>query len=207
MPIGVLSINEELNASSRLPTLSRTGQGVRLAEWGVLIAAGVGAAICSVATPELHLRIPGHAILRGFFPMALGLAIVPRRFGGVVMGVSALLSIGVMNLTGLHTVGTGAATSLGLIGPMLDVALSWTRRGWQVYLGFILAGLATNMVALFVRAGFRIFEMGRNRGAGEWWSQAAFTYPVCGIIAGLVSAAVWFQLRRRRSAAAAEADV
>jgi hypothetical protein len=40
--------------------------------------------------------------------------------------------------------------------------------------------------------------MAGGRLAAEWWQQAAFTYPVCGLLAGLLSAAVWFRLRSGR---------
>ena len=39
---------------------------------------------------HLGLRVPGHAILKCVFPLALGFALVPRGFAGSVMGSAAL---------------------------------------------------------------------------------------------------------------------
>ena len=40
----------------------------------------------------LEPGIPGHAILRAVFPMVTGLALVPRRGAGTVMGLGAMLT-------------------------------------------------------------------------------------------------------------------
>jgi hypothetical protein len=161
-------------------------------EIGVLLAAGVVAGL-TAAAPDFHLRIPGHAILRSIFPMALGMALVPRRLGGVVMACSALGTAFLLNGFGVAGLGAGAITSLSLTGPLLDAAVWRARAGWRLYLCFVVAGLASNLVALLVRAG-----AGGGRPAEFWWQQAVITYPLCGIVAGLVSAAVWFQLRERQ---------
>ncbi len=193
----VLSVNEGLLTSSRLPALARPGHGVAFIEVVALVLIGAGATLGAVFMPDFHLRIPGHAILRSVFPMALGLALVPRRFGGFLMGGSALATAFSLKAAGYGGLGAGALTSLGLTGPLLDVALPLARRGWHLYLGFMLAGLASNLSALLVRGGLKAFTLdgGGGRPAGEWWAQAVVTYPVCGILAGLVSAFVWFQLR------------
>jgi hypothetical protein len=69
---------------------------------------------------DFNLQIPGHAILRAVLPMAIGLALVPRKNGGTVMGVAAL---------GGELPGLGACTSLALLGPMLDLALRSSAAG------------------------------------------------------------------------------
>lgn len=179
-------------SASRVPSLAVPGYGVRAAEWALLFLLGASAGMAATL-PDFNLRIPGHAVLRSVFPMALGLALVPRRFAGSVMGCSAFTTVGGVWALGFGGIGTGATTSLALMGPFLDVALFAARRGWQFYLGFVLAGLAVNLVALIVRSGFKVFvQTGTSsRGVGEWWSQAIFTYPACGILAGLLSAIVW----------------
>ena len=82
-------------------------------------------------------------------------------------------------------------------GPRFD----WARRGWRLYLGFILAGLGSNLVAMCFRGGMKALtgDMAGGRPVSEWWHQASFTYPVVGLLAGLISAAVWFRLRGDRS--------
>jgi hypothetical protein len=95
---------------------------------------------------------------------------------------------------------------------MLDLALMGARQPWRLYLGFILAGLGSNLGAFFVRWGFRASDLVHRAGAGggggggrrhmaEWLALAPWTYTVCGVLAGLVSALVWFHLRRRQEAA------
>src|SRR4051812_26156946 len=85
----IMGVHDALLTSSRLPALALPGRRVAVTEIALLILFGVGTASMSLL-PDYHLRIPGHAILRSVFPMALGLALVPRRSGGTIMGVSAL---------------------------------------------------------------------------------------------------------------------
>jgi len=191
----VLSVHPGLAGNSRLPTLTERGRSSNTAATLVLLAAGVSAASATVLL-DFSLRVPGHAILRAVFPMALGLALAPRRMGGTVMGAGALGSALVIKAGGFAALGFGAMTSLLLIGPLLDLALWRARRGWRLYLAFAVAGLAGNLAALSVRAGAKLigFDHLAVRPLGAWWYQAVATYAVCGILAGLISAVVWFQL-------------
>lgn len=202
--LAVARVHEGLLASSRMPSLARAGVQVSAVEVLALIVIGAGAAVLSAALPDFHLRIPGHAIIRSVFPMALGMAFVPRRFGGMVMGGSGLTTALVLKGFGVTGLGAGALTSLALTGPLLDIALLRARRGWQLYLAFILAGLTSNLVAFLVRGGFKFltFDFAGGRPAGEWWSHAVITYPLCGVLAGFISACVWFQFRGGRAGAA-----
>ena len=161
----------------------------------VLLGAGVGAALSSVFL-DMSLRMPGHAILRAVFPMALGLAIAPRRMGGLVMGAGAMGTVLVIKAGGFGAVGVGALTSLALTGPLLDVALWQARRGWRLYMAFALAGLGSNLAALVVRGGAKFVGLNHvtSRPLGEWWMQATVSYTVCGVLAGLISATIWFKL-------------
>jgi hypothetical protein len=202
----VFGIHEGLADSTRISSISRRITNRAALQMGVLVLLGAGAALAS-GLMDFHLRIPGHAILRSVFPMALGLALVPIRKGGTVMGLSALGTALIMRACSVGSFGAGSLTSLALTGPLLDLALIGARRGWRLYLGFIVAGIASNLVALCFRGGLKALAggVGGGRLMSEWWQQASFTYPVCGLLAGLISATIWFRLwERRKSQAEAE---
>lgn len=190
----VLSVHPGLAGASRLSLLAQQGQQLQVAEMLLLMGAGVAAALAS-ALVDLHLRIPGHAIIRAVFPMAFGLAVAPRRMAGTVMGTSALGSALVIRAGGFGGIGLGAITSLTLTGPLLDLALWRASRGWRLYGGFALAGLGGNLAALAVRAGSKLagLDHAGARPLVQWWPQAVSTYALCGVLAGLISAFVWFQ--------------
>lgn len=198
MYAAVLSVHPGLAGGSRLRVWPHEGRESYVAEMAVLLGAGV---LATVATAffDFGLRIPGHAILRAVFPMSLGLALAPRRMGGLVMGIGAMGSALVLTAGGMAALGSGAMTSLLLTGPMLDLALWRPRHGWSLYVGFALAGLGSNLAALAVRAGVKLvgLEGAGGRPFGSWWPQAVGTYALCGLLAGLLSAAVWFRFRAR----------
>ena len=150
---------------------------------------------------DLGLGIPGHAVVRSVLPMALGLALAPRRHAGLVMGTGAFGTIAALRVFGVGA-GIGAVTSLLMIGPCLDLALRQARKGWQIYAGLALAGLAANLVAFGVRAFPKLldFEVG-IRNFATWWPRAVVTYPMSGLVAGALSAAIWFSLARRSGGA------
>jgi hypothetical protein len=101
---------------------------------------------------------------------------------------------------GLSRGGSGAWTSLALTGPFLDLAARRARPGWRLYLGFSLAGLVSNLVALGVRASTKAlgWEHAGKRQLPEWWPEAIGTYAACGLVAGLLSALLWFHLAAAR---------
>lgn len=195
----ILPLHRELLASSRIAAWIKPSDRLRWAELGFLIGAGATAAV-AVSCLDFGLRVPGHAILRAVFPMALGLSLAPRRLGGLVMGASAWGTAMLLKSTGGAGLGIGAMTSLCLIGPMLDVALWRTKSGWPVYLSFALAGCLANMGAFAVRAAGKLsgWESLLTRPLTEWISAAWWSYLFCGLIAGLLSAAIWFRLRAGR---------
>jgi hypothetical protein len=203
----VLSPNRALLEASRLRALVHGGERATWVELATLIALGLCAALTS-ALLDFNLRIPGHAILRVIVPMSLGLALVPRRYAGSVMTTSALLGVLGLRALGVPHGGSGALTSLLLTGPMLDVASRRARPGWRLYLAFSLAGLASNLAALTVRAAIKAlgWERAGSRPLLEWWSQAAGTYAACGLVAGLLSALVWFHLAAERPGSPEEAS-
>ena len=165
----------------------------------ILLASGSLAAV-SVVCFNFRLQLPGHAILRAVFPMAIGLALAPRRRGGTVMGISAVTTAWLLHFAGGFNVGTGSLTSLTLIGPCLDVCLRRIESGWKLYGSFILAGLVCNVIALTVRGAIKFggWDVLTARPFATWWFQAVGSYIVCGIIAGLISAIVWFRFSSKR---------
>jgi hypothetical protein len=198
MTAGPLSVDTALRDGSRLPPLSVQSRTERREVWTLI---GVGAASALLTTfVDLDLRIPGNHILFVVFPMALGFALVPRRQAGTIMGGSAVATATALGLAGVHLPGPGALTSLVLTGPMLDLALRWSRPGWRLYAGFVLAGALTNIGAFLARGGFKYFGLGGLGGGrrfAEWLPVATWTYALAGMLAGLLSAAAWFHLRTR----------
>lgn len=194
MRSAVLSIHPGLAGSSRFSSKAAEENHSHLTSLFFLVGAGICATLAS-AYLDFSLRIPGHAILRSVFPMALGLSFAPRRMGGTVMGISALGSAMLINVGGLGTIGAGALTSLVITGPLLDLVLWHARKGWRLYLAFAAAGLGSNFVALAIRAGVKFTGMEHitARPMATWILQALVTYTICGILAGLLSAAVWFR--------------
>jgi ABC-type Co2+ transport system permease subunit len=86
---------------------------------------------------------------------------------------------------------------MALTGPSLDVAVRRASGGWRLYLAIMFAGLLSNLIDFGVKAGEKLM-LGGGRSWGSWFVQAAGTYPLCGVIAGLISAVVWFHLRSVR---------
>jgi hypothetical protein len=236
-----LPMHEGLLLRSRLRTVASPAERTRVWEFVWLTAMGIAAATAATLA-DFSLGVPGHAIVRIVFPMTLGLALVPRHGGGVVMGASALAATGAYKLFGLGVPGMGAMTSLLVFGPILDLMLWRGRRGWQLFGAFALAGLTSNLIAFAVRGMTRLAGagpaasgvargaglgggrglgggglgggglgggggMGGGAGAGDpWWMIAPLSYVLCGLVAGLLCAAVWFAVRPRRSNVEREAS-
>ena len=195
-----LRLHPGLSTSSRLRRLTRTDDVISAAEWAALVGIGILTAASSTLV-DLHLRVPGHAILKVVFPIAAGLALVPRRGAGSIIGGSAFVTAVSLRMGGYGGAGLGfgALTSLTVIGPLLDWMLRHARSSRSLYLGFILAGLAGNLLALFVRGTLKGLglEHAGGRPLSVWMSQAVITYTLCGMAAGLLSALVWFCARPR----------
>ncbi len=213
-----LPIHQGLLSRSRLRGHAGSSEQIQWWELAWLIA--MGAVAASAATfGDWSLGIPGHAILRIVFPMTLGLALVPRHGAGMVMGVSALGTTALYASAGHGAPGLGAMTSLAVFGAVLDTVLWRAHRGWLLFLGFAAAGVVTNLAALAVREGGRwagagpaVRGLGRGTGLGGGlgrrvahgaargaWLYPPISYLACGLLAGLLCAAIWFAARPRRS--------
>ena len=81
----VFGVHEGLSGCTRISSISQRVNDKAAVQIGALVLLGAGAALAS-GLLDFRLRIPGHAILRSVFPMALGLALVPVRKGGTLMG-------------------------------------------------------------------------------------------------------------------------
>jgi membrane associated rhomboid family serine protease len=83
---------------------------------------------------------------------------------------------------------------------MMDLALRGVRTGWRLYLGFVLSGVAANLLALGSRAANKLlgFDLTGARPFDSWWLQAIGTYTLSGVVAGLLGALCWFHLNDRR---------
>lgn len=200
MPDPKLSRHPGLFATTRLRIFASEPLAAPLADWLLLFSFGAIAAICSACLDLQIRRIPGHAILRVVFPIALGFALVPRRNAGTVMGGSALVTAMLLRVSGMRSegLGFGALTSLLATGPLLDRTLRHANGGWKQYAAFAFAGLSSNLLALLTRgtAKWIGFEAPGRRPIGEWLMQASITYTLCGLAAGLISGIVFFYARR-----------
>ena len=190
---------EVASRQSRLSPLINTSDQARAFELATLLLAGFVAAMAT-AFLDLGLRIPGHAIIRAVFPMAFGLAAAPRRGAGCVMSGSALASVTFVHFGGFASIGVGAMTSLCVTGPLLDLAALSLRPGRSLCLRLGLAGVMSNLIALVVRGGVKYAGVDHavGRPFAAWWPRAVWTYLLCGLLAGLLSAWVWFRFQSDR---------
>jgi hypothetical protein len=186
-----------LRNSSRVPVISRTDQvtGVELV---CLLLCGVLAA-AAVGFLHLSLRLPGHAILRGVLPMALGYALVPRRMAGTLMAISA--GIAATSFSALHigSFPVPAMLSVFALGPVLDAAFLGRSTGWRLYAKFVFAGAVANLFAYALKVvgvwlGMEMFSGGGNFARLNLLAVVS-SYMLCGALAGLLGAAACFRAR------------
>jgi len=191
-------VREGLTGATRIPSLARSGQRISAVELLLLGLCGAAAA-AAVGFAKLGLGIPGHSIVLAALPMGLGLSLAPRRLAGSVMSAGALGTALLLSGSGAATYGSGASVSLALIGPMMDLALRRARTGWPVYVALVVSGVAANLLALSSRAATKVLglDLAGGRPFDSWWLQAAGTYTLSGVVAGLLGALCWFQFRSR----------
>jgi hypothetical protein len=188
-----------LRESSRIPSISRSA-GISVAELACLLAFG---ALATAAVGLLHIsiRLPGHAILRGALPMAMGLAFVPRRWSGIIMSIGAGAAATAMSAAQVGSFPATAMLSILALGPVLDLAFLGSATGWRIYARFAIAGALANLLALALRvAGIQLsIEMGSG---GQFlrfsWPVILASYVACGALAGLIGAAACFRARVAR---------
>lgn len=197
MPGNWFVVREGLVKAARFPALARPHHRVSAVELVLLLSSGAVSAT-AIAFVKLSLGIPGHSIVIATLPMAFGMSLAPRQFAGVVMSAGALGTAWLLSLGGRATFGSGAFTSLVLLGPMMDLALRHARSGWRVYAALVTAGVVTNVLALASRAASKILGLDvGTRPFGGWWLEASLTYTLSGVVAGLLGAACWFHFNER----------
>ena len=188
------STKPTLRLASRLPALTRE-TGVSAVEIALLLGCG---ALATAMVGFVHLRmgVPGHAILRAAIPMAMGFAFVPRRAAGMIMTVGAGLTCVAMSAVRVGMFQPAAMLSLLLLGPVLDFALLGDPKGWRLYARFITGGAAANLLAYLVK--LATVSLGWSAGGGRNFTAfgptALLSVLLCGALAGLISAALWFRL-------------
>jgi hypothetical protein len=191
-------VHDGLAAAGRIPSIAHSRERISAAELTLLFSCGIGAAVMS-GFLKPSIGFPGSSIVMSMIPMALGLALAPRRLGGFIMGAGALGAASIFKLAGAAHYGSGAFVSLCLLGPIIDLALTRARAGWRLYTGLILAGICTNLLALGSRAMSKLlgFDLEGMRPFHSWWMQSPLTYTVSGAVAGLIAAFCFFHLRRQ----------
>jgi len=195
MNLPLFSRHYALSTAGRVRSPWAVESSISLAEVVTLLVCGAAAAV-SVLLIDFKLKIPGHAIMRAVFPMALGLAIVPRRGAGTIMGAGALATAALLMSGGWVEKGLGSLTSLTMIGPMLDLVMRRAAPRGRIYWSFIAAGVATNLAAFLVQATAKYFgweTSGGGKSLAVWMWPAVLSFPVWGALAGLISAATWFR--------------
>lgn len=195
---GWFHVHDGLSAAARFPGRARSRPRVSAVDVLLLLACGAAAA-AAVGFVRLGLRIPGHAIVLAALPMAFGLSLAPRRFAGSVMSAGALGTGLLLAAGGGASYGSGSVVSLALLGPAMDVALRGARTGGLVYVGLVMAGVGANLLALGSRAGAKLLglDLAGARPFDSWWLQAAATYTLSGVVAGLLGALCWFHFSHR----------
>jgi hypothetical protein len=204
MQMNVFASKPSLKTASRLPALSDEMR-ISAVEIACLLGCGILAAVAIGFGNQIIRGVPGHAILRGVLPIALGMALVPRRSAGITMSLSAGLTAAFMGWQGIGRFQPAAVLGVVLLGPVLDAALTGRPQGWRLYARFIAAGTIANLLAFATRFGLAYvgWQAGGGGGGGggggrvfmSFWSWALGSFLLCGALAGLISAAIWFRLR------------
>ncbi len=187
---------------------TRAADAARVAEVAILAAAGFAAAAATTFV-RAPLHIPGHALVLAALPLGCGLALVPRRGAGTLMGLAAALAAAALGAAGAHLPGPGALAGLVVFGPAMDGALRVARGGARAYVALAGAGAATNLIAFAVRGGAKALAaplgaraLAGARSLAQWLSVAPYTYAAAGALAGLLAAVAWFGRGRREQAGA-----
>lgn len=194
----IWQFDSRLAESARLRRGAPSMAGGAAWDLAILLALGILAAFASTI-PTGFIRMPGHAILRGTFPMILGISLVPRRSSGTAMSAVAAGTLAAMRLAGYGTGGAGAVTALLCLGPALDLALLRPHEGRELYLRTGLAGLTANLIAFAVRMGMSLLgtDTAGSHGVLNFWPLALASFAAFGALAGFLGGAVWFRATPR----------
>lgn len=192
----VFAAKPDLRDASRVRNLSGMDR-ISAVECLCLFACGAASMLLMGTLHGLRIPFPGNAILRGTLATALGFAVVPRRSAGTLMSIGAFTMAGIMNWLDVGKFPQAAVLSVGLLGPMLDLALFGRPRGWQLYFRFMVGGAAANMLAYSLKVTAWRFRFdpasGHNFEVFGW--TACVWFAVFGALAGLISAVIWFRIR------------
>lgn len=193
-------VHDGMAAAGRFPSMVRIRARISTSDIVMLLLFGVAAAT-AVGFIRTGLRFPGNSIILAMMPMVLGLALAPRRSAGFIMGAGAFGAASMFGMMGFAHYGAGAFISLCLLGPIMDLVLKKAKSGRWLYIGLCLAGICTNLLALTSRGMAKLMGMdvAGMRPFGTWYLQAAMTYALCGAIAGLIAAFLFFQFRKQQS--------
>jgi len=192
--------NPGLRSASPLARGTNSTSATLIRFFLAFLAGGLAAACTTLI--DLKLRLPGHAILKATLPVALGLAIAPQRFSGLVISGGAFTGLTILKrFFGIGS-GLGATASLLALGPIVELFLWNARPNWLLYLRFAAAGLAANCVAFAIRGGGKAagFDSLKMRPLQDWLTVAPWTYAACGFAAGLISSLILFRTYRARAA-------
>ncbi len=194
MITAALQTNPVLRRARRIDPWAGHSEQLRIHEIALLLGAGALAAV-AVATIAPGLRIPGSAILRAALPIVAGIALVPRRLSGSIIGVGAALTGSALVASGVGTLQPAAWAGLLALGPAVDLAMTGNASGWRVYLRFALAGLMANALAFIVRAGasWLALDAARPHTVAQYSIGVFLSFAACGVAAGLFSAALCFR--------------
>jgi hypothetical protein len=178
---------------------------VTAAECVILLAAGAASAAISLTIGGF--RVPGSTVLQAVLPMAAGLAMVPRRGSGLVMGSTALAcgtAMAGFSAWGIPHVNPSELARLFLLGVCLEVGPARARDSRWIWVWFIVAGLAVNLVGFAVKMAFAQAGFEGFGGRGLAWPVRLASFAVCGAVAGGISAVIFF--RRNAPRAGTESD-
>ncbi len=188
-----------LKNSSRMPQMLREGQGVRLLEIGTLMMCGVVCGHDYRLFSNTWITNSGICDFRrctaDVFRLGFGAAAHGRRHH--VAECRGNVSPRCISRTG-GNVQIAGFVSLLVLGPLLDLAALGTTRGWRLYARFVVAGGIANLIAFGARwlSAFEGWEMqGGGRRVLAFWPSALTSFILCGAVAGLISAMVWFRWR------------
>lgn len=161
-------------------------------ELAILLFAGVVSALASAIIRGWG--IPGSTVVQGVLPMAAGLAFVPRRGAGILMGGSAIVSGMLFMQLGVGHNNPSALVRLALLGMCLDAGPARLSRDSLIWVWFVLAGLSANLLGLGAKYVMGLMGLEGLMSTGHLFYRAV-SYGICGALAGGISAVIFFRRR------------